>query len=105
MIQHIVLFRFPQPLTDDEYTEWSDIARTWPNEIDGVSAIRLGPPMSDAMADGYQYLLYVELADADALNGYLAHPAHGKFGAWAAGRGSGFLVYDYALDPQTVLLG
>jgi Stress responsive A/B Barrel Domain len=104
MLQHIVLFKFPQSLTDEELSEWTDIARTWPNEIDGVKAIRLGSSMSDVMTEGYQYLLYVELDDADALNGYMQHPAHGKFGAWAAGRGSGFLVFDYNLDPQTVLL-
>jgi Stress responsive A/B Barrel Domain len=103
VIQHIVLFRFPEMLTDAEFGEWRDLAREWPIEIAGISAVRLGSPMSDTMSEGYQYLLYVELDDLDALNGYLAHPAHGKFGAWAASRGSAFLVFDYEVDLHTVI--
>ena len=67
MIQHTVLLRFPQPLCDEDATEMHDIVSSWAGEITELKRLRLGPPNQPEHTDGYQYLLYLEVADMDAL--------------------------------------
>jgi hypothetical protein len=102
MLQHVVLFSFPSPLSKDEIAEMRSLVRAWASEVDDLNTIRLGAPLSPEAAGGYGYLLYLELDDLDALERYLAHPAHARFGAWIAERKAHPLVVSYYLDDSTV---
>ena len=57
-----------------------------PAEIGGIDAIRFGPSFNTERTRGYQHLLYMELADLDALVRYQKHPVHQKFLKWVLDR-------------------
>jgi hypothetical protein len=42
MLQHIVLFAFPQELSDEDYVDMTAQIASWPVEIGGIR--RIGPP-------------------------------------------------------------
>lgn len=104
MIQHIVLVKFPRALEPTEEKEFRGHIESWPSEIAELKRIRLGSSIFNQWTEGYQYLLYLEMTDLDATQRYLQHPAHLAFGAWAAGLGANFLVFNYALDDATQIL-
>ena len=104
MLQHIVLFKFPQELDDENWADMQAQVRSWPAEIGGIDAIRLGPSFNTERTRGYQYLLYMELADLDALVRYQKHPVHQKFLAWVLERDCEPLAFDYYLDETTVVI-
>jgi len=104
MIQHVVLLKFPQSLEPTEEKELRTQIESWPSEIAELRRIRFGPSIFDQWTDGYQYLLYLELEDLDAVNRYLTHPVHRAFGEWLAEHGATFLVFNYALDGTTQVL-
>jgi hypothetical protein len=103
-LQHIVLFSFPEDLSE---ADWADMQRqvwSWPDEIGGIGAIRLGPSINTERTRGYQYLLYMEVADVDALVRYQKHPVHQVFLKWVLDRQCAPLAFDYFLDETTVVL-
>ena len=102
MLQHIVLFKLPRELHDEERHELFDLVEAW-LKIEDLRVIRFGPPMDSSMTHGYQYLLYLELADLGAMDRYLAHPAHVRLGAWMSDRSAEALVFTYNLDGTSVL--
>ena len=77
-LQHVVLFSFPTELSDDDWADMQRQVRSWPAEIGGIDAIRLGPSINTERTRGYQYLLYTEFTDVDALVRYQKHPVHQK---------------------------
>jgi hypothetical protein len=103
-LQHVVLFSFPQQLSAADWAEMQRQVRTWPAEIGGIEAIRLGAPLDDARTRGYQYLLYMEVADTEALVAYQQHPTHQVFLRWVMDRDCTPLAFDYYLDDTTVVL-
>jgi Stress responsive A/B Barrel Domain len=104
MLQHVVLFKFPTELSADESAEMRDLVLSWVDEIPETKAIRLGPPLYEERAEGYHYLLYLEVDDLEALQRYLSHPAHLRFGKWASDRGCTFLIFNYLVDERTAIL-
>jgi hypothetical protein len=104
MLQHVVLFAFPQDLNDEDWADMQRQVRSWPSEIGGIDAIRLGPSINTERTRGYQYLLFMEVADADALMRYQQHPVHKHFLQWVLDRDCKPLAFDYHLDEDTVVL-
>lgn len=103
-LQHVVLFSFPTELSAADWDDMQRQVRSWPTEIGGIDEIRLGPPIDDARTRGYQYLLYMEVADMDALVAYQQHPVHQVFLQWVIDRDCTPLAFDYYLDETTVVL-
>jgi Stress responsive A/B Barrel Domain len=103
-LQHIVLFSFPQPLTEAEQVTFREMVARWPEEIALMSKCRLGADLTGARNRGYSYLLYTEFPDVDTLNRYRAHPAHVRFNDWITERDCTPLAFDYFLDDRTVLM-
>lgn len=103
MLQHTVLFKFPRTLDPAEEKEMRARIEAWPATIDVLRAVRFGAPLSTGYTAGYQYLLYLEVDDADALNTYLGHPAHLEFGAWTVERGAEYAVFPLDLDAARIL--
>jgi hypothetical protein len=103
-LQHVVLFSFPTELSAADWEDMQRQVRSWPAEIGGIDEIRLGAPIDDARTRGYQYLLYMEVADLDALVAYQQHPVHKLFLQWVLDRDCTPLAFDYYLDETTVVL-
>jgi hypothetical protein len=103
-LQHVVLFSFPTELSAADWEDMQRQVRSWPAEIGGIDEIRLGPAIDDARTRGYQYLLYMEVTDLDALVAYQQHPVHQVFLQWVIDHDCTPLAFDYYLDETTVVL-
>jgi hypothetical protein len=103
-LQHIVLFSFPRDLGPEDDAEMRRQVKAWPAEIGGMTAIRLGRSIHEERTRGYQYLLYTEFPDVDALVTYQKHPVHQQFLRWVLDRNCTPLAFDYHLDEKTVVL-
>ncbi|HWB67824.1 MAG TPA: Dabb family protein [Mycobacteriales bacterium] len=102
-LQHVVLFSFPEDLDAADWAEMQRMVRSWPSEIGGIDHIRLGASINTERTRGYQYLLYMEVADVDALVAYQQHPVHQQFLKWVLDRECTPLAFDYYLDRDTVI--
>lgn len=103
-LQHIVLFSFPSDLSADDEREMRDQVASWATEIATMGRLRFGRDLTAARTRGYQYLLFTEFADTDALQAYRDHPVHQRFLAWVTERSCTPLAFDYHLDATTVLI-
>ncbi|HEY5990709.1 MAG TPA: Dabb family protein [Streptosporangiaceae bacterium] len=103
-VQHIVLFSFPRPLSEDEEAEIRAMIASWPREIGLMTKCRFGADLTGARTRGYGYLLYTEFPDTDTLGRYRAHPVHRRFNQWIVDRDCTPLAFDYYLDKQTVFM-
>lgn len=103
-LQHVVLFSFPRELDGADWAQMQDYVRAWPTEIGGIEKLRLGSAIDATRTRGYQYLLYMEVADLDALVAYQQHPVHRDFLQWVLDRDCTPLAFDYHLDADTVVL-
>jgi hypothetical protein len=103
-LQHIVLFSFPDDLGADDDAEMRRLVEAWPEVIGGMTAIRLGRSINEERTRGYQYLLYTEFPDVEALVAYQQHPVHQEFLRWVLDRKCTPLAFDYPLDETTVVL-
>lgn len=104
MLQHVVLFKFPQALDGDTEAEMRGQLEAFPDAIGEVVKLRFGADLTGARTDGYQYLLYTEFADEASLKRYRDHPVHQDFLAWLRARDATLLGFDYVLDDSTVLM-
>jgi hypothetical protein len=103
-VQHVVLFRFPEPLEEAEAKEMRGYVEEWPARIGGFERLRFGTDLNDgARARGYQFLLLTEHADVAALRAYQQHPVHLAFSDWVFSRGCEVIAFDYELGPDTVI--
>src|SRR5262245_29103207 len=93
--QHVVLLRFPRPLTQDEEREFRAIASSWPEEIGGFRELRFGPALSQERTAGYSHLLFCEFESREAHDRYQPHPAHQRFVAKVRELGAASLAFDY----------
>jgi hypothetical protein len=103
-LQHIVLFSFPEDLSPEDDAEMRRHVESWPGEIGGMTAIRLGRSINEERTRGYQYLLYTEFPDVETLVTYQKHPVHQVFLRWVLDRNCTPLAFDYYLDESTVIL-
>jgi stress responsive alpha/beta barrel protein len=102
-LQHVVLFSFPDDLSPEDDAEMRRLVESWPDAIGGMTSIRLGRSINEERTRGYQYLLYTEFPDVDALVTYQKHPVHQEFLRWVLDRNCTPLAFDYHLDEQTVV--
>lgn len=100
-VQHIVLFSFPDDLSQTDYAEMRRQVRSWPREIGTMSALRLGPSIDVERTRGYQYLMYSEFPNVEALVAYQQHPVHQQFLQWVMERDCTPLAFDYVIDGKT----
>ena len=103
MLQHVVLFSFPEDLSVEDERSLFGQVRRWPESIGGIEAIRIGRSINEERTRGYQYLLYMELADLEALVRYQRHAVHQDFLRWVLDRSCTPLAFDYYLDTETVV--
>ena len=100
-LQHIILFSFPEELSDADAADMRAQIEAWPERIGGFGAIRFGRDLTDERTRGYQYLLYTEFDDLDALRTYQQHKVHQHFLRWVLDRSCTPLAFDYDLTPDT----
>jgi hypothetical protein len=103
-VQHIVVFRFPRELTEEEERYMYAQVRRWPSEIGGFTKLRLGTDMTKARNRGYQYLLFEEFESEAAMQAYFPHPVHQEFARWVAEQQCETLAFDYLLGDGSVFV-
>lgn len=102
-LQHVVLFSYREELSASQEADMFSQVRRFPETIGGIEELRLGPALSAERTRGYQYLMYMVLADEAALSRYQDHPAHLAFVSWIGEHGGSVLSFDYRIDEETVL--
>lgn len=102
-VQHVVLFSFPTDLSAADAAEMRHQITRWPALIGGMSAVRFGTALRTDRTRGYQYLLYMEFPDLEALTDYQNHPVHRSFLRWVLERDCTPLAFDYPLDSATLI--
>lgn len=100
-VQHVVLFSFEPPLSEEDEERLFASVRAWPGEIGGFEVLRLGRSFDTTRTRGYDYLLLLVVPDEAALRAYQGHPVHQEFARWVAEKGGTVIAFDYHLDPST----
>ena len=107
MIAHVVLLQPRADLTDDRRREAIDTIKASAASIPEIRRFTFGrrvkhglPGYEQLMPQDFQYVLIVELDDADALKRYLQAPAHVALGQLFYTATSAALAYDYAIDAE-----
>ncbi len=103
-LQHVVLFSFPRPLSEQEAATMRAMVASWPSEIGLMSKCRFGTDLTGVRNRGYSCLLFTEFPDTGTLRRYQDHPAHVRFRDWIMERDCTPLAFDYHLDQDTVLM-
>lgn len=101
--QHVVLFKFPTPLSPEEESEMSAQVRAWPETIPGFTGLRFGKDVS-GRSGGFDYLLLTEFETEEAHQDYYSQPAHVAFSEWAFARNCEVIRVDYPLDQTTQIV-
>ncbi|HEX6261670.1 MAG TPA: Dabb family protein [Actinomycetota bacterium] len=101
--QHVVLFKFARPLSEDEEREMFDRVRAWPETIPGFTGLRLGRDVS-GRNEGYEYLLLTEFESEEAHQAYYSQPAHTSFSEWVFSRDCEVIRVDYPLDDRNLIV-
>lgn len=104
VLQHVVLFSFPDEPTAEQAGDIHSYIREWPDNIPGIRALRFGEALFTDRACGYQYLLYMEFDSVEKMRSYQAHPVHQKFLSWVIDNNITPLAFDYLLTEDAVLL-
>jgi hypothetical protein len=103
-LQHVVLFSFPEELSERDAAEMRSQVAAWPEGIGGISRLRFGSDLTGARSNGYCRLLFMEFAGTEELLAYQRHPVHQAFHRWVVERNCTPLAFDYVLDSSTVLI-
>jgi hypothetical protein len=103
-VQHVVLFKFPNPLTERDEADMFEQVRRWPDTIPGFTGLRLGKDVA-GRSGGYDYLLFTEFATEEAHRAYYDQPAHLAFSDWVFSRHCEVIRVDYPLDATTLMIG
>ena len=78
MIQHIVLVKWKPGTTEEEILEAFGHARVLLDEIDSVENVTIGRNRGES-DHGFTHALIANLANDDALQSYLTHPARVRY--------------------------
>ena len=101
--QHVVLFKFPEPLTPEEEAEMVRRVKEWPDQIPGFTGLRIGKDVG-GRSGGYDYLLLTEFEDEDAHQAYYPQPSHQAFAKWIGEHNAEVIRVDYPLTEETLIL-
>ena len=61
-LQHIVLFSFPEELSEPDAADMRGQVAAWPDAIGGMTRLRFGSDLTGARTNGYSRLLYMGFA-------------------------------------------
>ena len=100
-VQHVVLMKFPEPLTPEDDARLREMVASWPERIGTMSECRLGQDLTGARSQAFQYLLLTVFPELDALASYTAHPVHQELVRFLEDRRCERLAFDYLLDEST----
>ncbi|MBA3234015.1 MAG: Dabb family protein [Propionibacteriales bacterium] len=100
-LQHVVLLKFPAPLSEVEAEQTRAMVARWPGDIGTLTELRFGADLTGTRTRGYQFLLVTVFPDADTLAAYVAHPVHQEFVRWLDDHDCERLAFDYYLDEST----
>jgi hypothetical protein len=103
-LQHIVLMKFPAPLSVEEDARLRSMVACWPEEIGTMTELRFGGDLTGERTRGYQYLLVTTFPDAETLADYVAHPVHQQLIRFLDEQACERLAFDYYLDESTKLV-
>ncbi len=103
-LQHVVLFFFPEELSDEDYADMRLQVASWPEKIGGMTRLRFGSDLTGARTRGYSRLLHMEFAGTEDLKQYQQHPVHQAFHRWLVERRCTPLAFDYFIDDDTDLM-
>ncbi len=103
-LQHVVLFSFPDALSDADSAAMRAQVASWPAEIGGMTKLRFGADLTGARTRGYCRLLYMEFAGTEELARYQSHPVHQAFHNWVMERQCTPLAFDYFINEENVLV-
>ena len=101
--QHVVLFKFPRELSEDEEREMFEQVRAWPETIEGFTGLRFGRDVS-GRSGGFGYLLLTEFESEEAHQAYYSQPAHRSFSEWVFSRDPEVIRVDYPLGDETLIV-
>ena len=73
-LQHIVLFSFPEELSEPDAADMRAQVAAWPDAIGGMTRLRFGSDLTGARTNGYSRLLYMEFAACGRTHGVPAAP-------------------------------
>lgn len=76
MIEHIVLFKMKQDVTDQQRTEFIDALKGLQQSVPGILELTAGRNFNHERGQGYEIALLVRFGNRDALDAYGPHPAH-----------------------------
>jgi hypothetical protein len=103
-LQHVVLFSFPEDLSDTDAADMHGQVAAWPAMIGGMTRLRFGNDLTGARTNGYSRLLYMEFGGTAELKTYQQHPVHQAFQRWLNERQCTTLAFDYLLDNESDLM-
>ena len=101
--QHVVLFKFPQPLSDEDEREMFRRVRAWPDAIAGFTGLRIGKDVG-GRTQGFDYLLLTEFESEEAHQAYYPHADHQAFAQWVGERNAEVIRVDYPLTAESLVL-
>lgn len=104
VLQHVVLFSFPDDPSPDQAADIRSYIAEWAGVIPGIRALRFGEPLFTDRTHGYHFLLYMEFGSVDDMRTYQAHPVHQKFLSWVIDNNITPLAFDFYLTEEAVLL-
>lgn len=104
-LQHVVLFKFPQPLSDADALAMREHVAALVEDIASIRTLQFGPNVAGDRALGYQYLQFAEFDDRAILESYRSHPTHLRFVSWLGDHACELLVFDYLRDESAVFGG
>ena len=94
-LQHVVLFAFPEELSETDSADMRRQVERWPEAIGGINRLRFGSDLTGERTRGYQYLLFTMFPSAEALAAYVAHPVHQQLLRFLDERSCTRLAFDY----------
>lgn len=107
MIAHVVLLQPRPELTPEQRRAALAALSHASSNVPGIRRFKIGrrvthglPGYEQQMTQRFDFALFIEFDDVDALKRYLAAPAHGALGDLFATATSAALAYDYEIaDP------
>lgn len=94
-LQHVVLLRFPEPLSEAEDAHLRTTLNGFPDKIDSLIECRVGSDLTGERSQGWHYLLFTTFADQEGLQRYNDHPVHQEFVAFLNDHRCERIAFDY----------
>lgn len=107
MIVHVVLYSPRPDLSDADRAAVMAAVSNAARDIPSIKRLRIGkrikhslPGYEQMMRDDYEYAVFIEFDDVEALKAYLQHPAHLAAGHHFTASAARALAYDYEVSES-----